>query len=313
MLSAFEAEAFSWTHATRSRSAIALRIAWTWLNRGARIRTGDLADPNGARYQAALHPERAIGYRTAGMASRDDIIARANELLDVASYPDYGPVGLQVAGASEVAKLACGVSASRELFERAAAAGAQMVLVHHGLFWDKDTRVVGPVMRERLRALFDADLTLVAYHLALDAHPEVGNNALLARELGVEPETRFTEWGYGGRLARPTRIDELSSRVSERLGQMPLVFSYGPEEIERVAVVTGGAARYVGRAAEEGYDCFVTGEADEPTKHAAKEARVHFVAGGHYATETLGVRALAERLADEFGLQWAFVDLPNPV
>ena len=248
------------------------------------------------------------------MAPRDDIIAWADEYLDVASYPDYGPVGLQVAGADEVRKIVCGVSASRELFERAAGAGAQLVLVHHGLFWDRDPRVVGPVLRERLRALFDADLTLAAYHLALDAHPEVGNNALLAGELGVERERRFADGlGFGGRLAEPLPVSELSARVQERLGQMPLVFSYGPELVERVAVCSGGAARYLADAAAEGYDCFVTGEADEPTKHASKEAGVHFVAAGHYATETLGVRALAAKLAEELGLDWEFVDLPNPV
>ena len=248
------------------------------------------------------------------MAARDDIVAWADELLDLASYPDYGPMGLQVVGAAEVRKIVCGVSASRELFERAGEAGAQMVLVHHGLFWEKDTRVVGPVMRERLRALFDADLSLVAYHLALDAHPEVGNNALLCEELGIERDARFADgWGFGGRLPDPLPVSVLAERVQERLGRMPLVFSYGPELVERVAVCTGGAARYVGQAAEQGYDCFVTGEADEPTKHAAKEAGIHFVAGGHYATETLGVRALSARLAERFELAWDFVDLPNPV
>lgn len=248
------------------------------------------------------------------MASRDDIVAWADAYLDVASYPDYGPVGLQVAGADEVRKIVCGVSASRELFERAAQAGAQLVLVHHGLFWEKEPRVVGPVLRERLRALFDADLTLAAYHLALDAHPEVGNNALLAGELRVECERRFADGlGFGGRLAEPLPISDLASRVQARLGQMPLVFSYGPELVERVAVCSGGGARYLADAAAEGYDCLVTGEAAEPTKHAAKETRVHFVAGGHYATETLGVRALAAKLAEELGLEWEFVDLPNPV
>jgi dinuclear metal center YbgI/SA1388 family protein len=247
------------------------------------------------------------------VASRDEIVAFANEYLDIGSFPDYGPMGLQVVGATEVAKIACGVSASRDLFERAAEAGAQMVIAHHGLFWDKDSRVVGPVMRSRLKALFDADLSLLVYHLALDAHPEVGNNALLADELGVERERRFTEWGYGGRLKGPASISEFSALVQERLEHPPLVFSYGPETITRVAVVTGGAARYVGAAAVEGYDCFVTGEADEPTKHETKEAGIHFVGGGHYATETLGVRALAAKLADEFGVEWEFVDLPNPV
>jgi dinuclear metal center YbgI/SA1388 family protein len=248
------------------------------------------------------------------VASRDEIVAWADELLDAASYPDYGPMGLQVAGAEEIRKLVCGVSASRELFERAAEAGAQLVLVHHGLFWDRDTRVIGPVMRERLRALFDADLSLVAYHLALDAHPEVGNNALLCEELGIEREGRFADGlGFGGRLPEAVPVSVFAERVQERLGRMPLVFSYGPELVERVAVCSGGAARYLADAAAEGYDCFVTGEADEPTKHAAKEAGVHFVAAGHYATETLGVRALSARLAERFDLAWDFVDLPNPV
>jgi dinuclear metal center YbgI/SA1388 family protein len=247
------------------------------------------------------------------MESRDEILAFAAELLELDSYPDYGPMGLQVAGADEVVKIACGVSASRELFERATEVGAQLVLVHHGLFWDKDSRVVDRVMRGRLQALFAGDLTLAAYHLALDAHPELGNNALLAGELGVSTDERFSPWGYGGRLGAPTTVSDFSTLVQEKLGRMPLVFSYGPETIERVAILTGGAARYVEQAAAEGYNCFVTGEADEPTKHAAKEAGIHFVAGGHYATETLGVRALAAKLAEQFSLEWEFVDLPNPV
>jgi dinuclear metal center YbgI/SA1388 family protein len=222
-------------------------------------------------------------------------------------------MGLQVMGASEVRKIACAVSASRELFERAAELGAQLVLVHHGLFWDRDSRVIGPELKGRLRTLFDADLTLAAYHLALDAHPELGNNVLLAQELGVDPVERFAEIGFGGPLDRPQPMDEFATRVRQRLDWPPLVFSYGPETIERVAICSGGAARLLTDAVTGGYDCFVTGEATEPTKHAAKEAGVHFIAAGHYATETLGVRALAERIAQEFSLEWAFVDLPNPI
>jgi dinuclear metal center YbgI/SA1388 family protein len=247
------------------------------------------------------------------MALRDEILASAAEHLELDAYPDYGPMGLQVLGAEDVTKIACGVSASRDLFVAAGESGAQLVLVHHGLFWDKESRVVDRVLRGRLKALFDYDLTLAGYHLALDAHAEIGNNALLAAELGVQTDRRFTLWGCGGKLAAPTSMSDFSALVQEKLERMPLVFSYGPEEIERVAILTGGAARYVEQAAAEGYDCFVTGEADEPTKHAAKEAGIHFVAGGHYATETLGVRALAAKLADEFGLQWEFIDLPNPV
>jgi dinuclear metal center YbgI/SA1388 family protein len=247
------------------------------------------------------------------MAGRDEILAFAADVLDLPAFHDYGPMGLQVEGAAEVSKIVCAVSASRDLFERAAEAGAQLVLVHHGLLWDQDTRVVGREMRERLRVLIGNGITLAAYHLALDAHEELGNNALLCRELGVEPATRFAEWGYGGPLAPPLGADAFAAWIRERLDRPPLVFAYGPEEIRRVAVLTGGAARYLGEAVAEGYDCFVTGEAAEPTKHAAKEAGIHFVAAGHYATETFGVKALSARLADEFGLEWEFVDLPNPV
>jgi dinuclear metal center YbgI/SA1388 family protein len=247
------------------------------------------------------------------VASRDEILAFAADLLDLGAYPDYGPMGLQVEGATEVSKVLCGVSASRELFERAAEAGAQLVIVHHGVLWDNETRVVTRGMRERLRVLFEHDITLAAYHLALDAHEELGNNALLCRELGVEPETRFAGLGFGGPLEEPLAPDAFAARVRERLDRPPLLFSYGPEEIRRVAVLTGGAARYFTDAVADGYDCFVTGEAAEPTKHAAKEAGVHFVAAGHYATETFGVKALSARIADEFGVDWEFVDLPNPV
>lgn len=207
----------------------------------------------------------------------------------------------------------CGVSPSRELFEQAAEAGAQLVLCHHGLFWERDSRVVGPVLRERLRTLFDADLTFAAYHLALDAHPEVGNNAYLCRELGVERERPFAGVGWGGALSQPVAASDLAERVQEIVGRMPLLFSYGPEEIRRVAVCSGGAARHIADAVDEGYDCFVTGEAAEPTKHLAKEAGIHFVAAGHYATETSGVQLLAGKIAERFGVEWAFVDLPNPV
>ena len=246
------------------------------------------------------------------MAPRDEILAFADELLDVASYTDYGPVGLQVVGAEEVTALACGVSASRELFEHTAAVGAQMAIVHHGLFWDRDSRVVDSALRGRLRALFDGDITLAAYHLALDAHPELGNNALLARELGVEVEEPF-DVGHGGSLTEPLSPDAFTARIRGVLAREPLAFQYGPEEIRRVAVVSGGAAGLLPQAAAAGYDAFVTGEPAEPTMMIARELGIHFVAGGHYATERLGVQALAARLAAEFGLSWHFIELVNPV
>jgi dinuclear metal center YbgI/SA1388 family protein len=247
------------------------------------------------------------------LAARDEILAFADELLDLESYPDYGPMGLQIAGAEEVERIACGVSASLELFERATEAGAQLLLVHHGLLWDRDSRVVDGAFRSRLKALLDADITLAAYHLALDAHPEVGNNALLARELGIEPADRFADIGFGGPLSEPTDIDGFTARVRDALGAEPLVFADGPAQIQRAAVVTGGAARHLADAAREGYDLFLTGEADEPSLHTAQELGIHFVAGGHYATERIGIQALARRLAEQFDVDWQFIDLPNPV
>jgi dinuclear metal center YbgI/SA1388 family protein len=248
------------------------------------------------------------------VAHRDEIVRRANELLDVARFPEYGPPGLQVVGADEVRKLACGVSCSRELFERAAAAGAQMVLVHHGLFWRNEPVWVDRRQRGRLEALFAADLSLVAYHLALDAHPELGNNALLARALGVRVDAPFGEVGHGGCLREPWALDDLVACVRDAVGgREPLVFPYGPERVQRVAICSGGAQSLLIEAAHEGYDLFLTGEAGEPTLHTARELGIHFVAAGHYATELLGVQALARQLAGEFDLEWEFLDLPNPV
>lgn len=247
------------------------------------------------------------------MADREEILAHASELLDLDAYPDYGPMGLQVAGAEEVTRLACGVSASLELFERAASSEAQMLLVHHGLLWDRDPRVIDDAARRRLKTLFDADMTLAAYHLALDAHPEVGNNALLARELGIDASEPFAGIGFGGTLDEPASIEEFAARVRERVGSDPIVFAHGPDRIERAAVITGGAARYVADAAREGYDLFLTGEAAEPTLHSARELGIHFVAAGHYATERIGIQALTKRLAEQFDLEWEFIDLPNPI
>ncbi|MFN2471862.1 MAG: Nif3-like dinuclear metal center hexameric protein [Gaiellaceae bacterium] len=247
------------------------------------------------------------------MARRDEVIAYADELLDLASFPDYGPMGLQVAGRDEVTRIACGVSASLELFERAAAAGADLLIVHHGLLWDNEPRTIDDRMRRRLQVLFDAGITLAAYHLALDAHLELGNNASLARELGIRVEGPFAGIGVAGLVEDGTDAEAFAALVESRLGRRPLVFAEGPQTIRRVAIVSGGAARDVVGAAQAGFDLFLTGEPGEPTLHTARELGIHFVAAGHYATERLGVQALSERLAERFGLDWEFLELPNPV
>jgi dinuclear metal center YbgI/SA1388 family protein len=207
----------------------------------------------------------------------------------------------------------CGVSSSRELFRRAGEAGAQLVLVHHGLFWSNEPLLVDRRLKGRLEALFAADLTLAAYHLALDAHPEVGNNALLAERLGARREGAFAEIGVGARFSEPVAIDELTQRLERATGRKPLVFAEGPERIERIAVITGGGGTRLIQAAHERYDALVTGEPEEPALQTARELAIHFLAGGHGATETFGVQALAARLADEFSFEWEFVDIDNPV
>jgi dinuclear metal center YbgI/SA1388 family protein len=247
------------------------------------------------------------------VAQRDEIIAFADELLDAGSYRDYGPMGMQVVGAEQVTRVVCGVSSSLELFERSAAAGAQLVLVHHGLLWENEPRTIDRRMKRRLQVLFDTDITLAAYHLALDAHPEIGNNVLLARELGLDVDAPFAEIGVGGWFAEAPTISDLASLAARVVGREPLVFAEGPERIRRAAVVSGGGAQYLSRAAADGYDVLVTGEAAEPTMMTARELGIHFVAAGHYATERLGVQALAARIAERFGIDWEFVELENPV
>jgi putative NIF3 family GTP cyclohydrolase 1 type 2 len=181
------------------------------------------------------------------VASLDEIIAFLDELLEVRSFPDYGPNGLQVPGAEQVQLVATGVSAHRELFERAFEAGAQLVIAHHGLFWDFHPRTVSRAMRERLKLLFDANLSLAAYHLPLDAHPELGNNALLCEALGLERAEPFGEHrgravGFVGRYSEGVAFAELRARLERATGREPFAWDTGPELVRSVGIVSGGAA-----------------------------------------------------------------------
>jgi dinuclear metal center YbgI/SA1388 family protein len=252
------------------------------------------------------------------MARRDEIVAHLDELLEIGSFSDYGPNGLQVPGAEEVSLVVTGVSAQRELFERAADAGAEMVLCHHGLFWDFHPRAIGPGMKARLKVLFDADISLAAYHLPLDAHPEVGNNALICELLGLERSEPFAEFkgrpvGIVGRSAEGIPFDELRRRCAEAFGQEPFVWDAGPETVNSVGVVSGGAQGSFHVAIEHGVDAFLTGETAEHVMAEAREAGVHYISGGHYATETFGIRRLGDLVAEKFGLEHRFVDIPNPI
>lgn len=252
------------------------------------------------------------------MARRDEIIAFLDELLEPAGFADYCPNGLQVPGADEVDLVATGVSAQRALFEAAAGAGAQLVLCHHGLFWDGAPRAITETMRGRLHALFEADLSLAAYHLPLDAHPEVGNNALLCQLLGLargEPfaDHRGRSIGFVGRSEEGVALEGLIEGLTMGLGREPLVFASGPPVVHSIGIVSGGAAEHLRDAIAAGLDAFLTGEPAEYVMSEAHEAGIHFLAAGHYATETLGVRRLGELLAERFGVAHRFLDLPNPV
>jgi dinuclear metal center YbgI/SA1388 family protein len=253
------------------------------------------------------------------MTQISDILRTLDELLQPASFQDLGPNGLQVPGVEEVTRVVTGVSARRELCERAVELGAQRVLVHHGLFWNFHPTGLTPLLAERLRPLFRHDINLAAYHLPLDAHPELGNNAILARELGCVDQAPFGTY-KGTAIGRRGRFEgegltaaELHHRVQAVTGREPLLLGGGPGRIRTIGIVSGAAADTLGEAAAAGLDAFLTGEPREHITAEAQELGIQFVAAGHYATETFGVRALGELLAERFGVDHQFVDLPNPV
>jgi dinuclear metal center YbgI/SA1388 family protein len=242
-----------------------------------------------------------------------EAIAFLDDRLTPEEFEDLGPNGLQVPGARDVERVVTGVTAQRALFDRAVAEEAQLVLVHHGLFWRFNPVGLTPLLAERLRPLFKHDIALAAYHLPLDAHAEVGNNALLAAALGAHEHVAFAGIGRGATFAEPVPAGELFARVAAATAREPLVFDAGPAEIRRIAIVSGGAAGRLDQAIAEGYDAFLTGEPKENVMADAREAGIHFIAAGHYATETFGVRRLGELLAERFGIEHVWVDLPNPV
>jgi len=251
-----------------------------------------------------------------------DILAAADELLEPARFDDYCVNGLQVPGPEHVQTIATGVSAHAELFELAAQADAQLLLVHHGLFWGSGVRAIDTALKRRLQLLFDADIALTAYHLPLDAHPQLGNNALLAKALGATALTPFAlhhgqPIGFIATLA-PGETDglpaaDLFARVRQITQREPLVFDAGPAHVRRLAIVSGGGTDYTADAAAAGADALLTGEPSERSMAQAREARIHLIAAGHHATETFGIRALGGHLAERFGVRHVFLDVPNPV
>lgn len=253
------------------------------------------------------------------MASRDEIIRCCDETLDAASFEDYCPNGLQVPGAPEVGKIATCVSAHLESFERSIAIGAELLIAHHGLFWEFHPRALSEQMAARLKTALASDLNVAGYHLPLDAHREIGNNALLCEALGLSagPEAfgraRGSAIGVVGRSDEGLEASELFDRVRAAISPDPLIFEAGPEVVRSIGIVSGAASSSIAEAVRLGLDALLTGEPSEHAMADAREGGIHFIAAGHYATETRGVRRLGELLAERFGVEHEFIDVPNPI
>jgi len=245
-----------------------------------------------------------------------DLSAYCDQLLESARFDDYCPNGLQVEGGREVRMLASGVTASQALIETALAAGADALLVHHGLFWKGDSPCLCGIKRRRVATLVRGDMSLLAYHLPLDAHPQLGNNARLAELLGLVG-ARPTAAGKGllwcGELPEAASLEALAGHVTQALGRVPLTIPAGGRPIRRIAWCSGAAQGYLEQAAALGVDAYLSGEISEPTVHQARELGVHYLAAGHHATERYGVQALGAHLAERFGLRHQYLEIPNPV
>jgi dinuclear metal center YbgI/SA1388 family protein len=250
----------------------------------------------------------------ANLVHRDEISCYLSAYLEVDRFPDYGPNGLQVEGRAQIGRLVSGVTASLALIEAAVAAGAGAIVVHHGLFWrGQDGRITGWLKR-RLAALLAADINLLAYHLPLDAHPEVGNNAQLGARLGLAVQSRFGERDLGA-LGSPVNgwsLQALGALLQQRLGRVPTVVPGDGRPIRRLGWCTGGAQGFFEAAIAAGADAYLTGEISEPQAHIARETGVAFIACGHHATERYGAPALGEHLAQRFGLEHRFIEIDNP-
>jgi len=250
--------------------------------------------------------------------SLQELINYSNELLTPERYRDYCPNGLQVEGRAEVRKIVTGVTASQALLDSAVELNADLILVHHGYFWKGEAEPVTGIKKRRLKTLLENDISLLAYHLPLDGHPELGNNARLAELLGLqvdgglEPENPLSI-GLVGRLKSPMVASAFSQHIASVLGREVMHIEGGADLVETVAWCSGAAQGYIDKAAQLGVDAYISGEISEPTVHSARELGIHYYSAGHHATERYGVQALGQALAEKFGLEHQFVDIKNPV
>ncbi len=251
---------------------------------------------------------------TTSSIERDALVAHLDQLLDAARFRDYGPNGLQVEGKPHIAKLVTGVTASLALIEQAVAAGADAILVHHGLFWrGQDGRVTG-WMRQRLGLLMQHNINLLAYHLPLDAHAELGNNAQWGLQLGLAADARFGDQALGFIGPAPTNLtlDGLAQQVAHTMQRTPTVLPGDGRPLRRVAWCSGGAQGTFEAAIAAGADVYLTGEISEPQAHYARETGVAYLACGHHASERYGVQAVGRAVAARFGVGHEFIEVGNP-
>mgnify|MGYP001604325149 CR=1 FL=1 len=255
------------------------------------------------------------------MIARNELVNYLADILNVPAFDDYCPNGLQVEGREDITKIIGGVTASQALVDAAVTQGADALLVHHGYFWKGEDPCVVGMKQRRLKSLLDAGINLLAYHLPLDAHPELGNNAQLAKLLSLKTMGSFglgsvgsgPDIGLFGELEKKLTAQAFGQHLTEKLGRAPVHIDGSNSEIRTIAWCTGAAQGYLEHAAALGVDAFLTGEISEKTVHEARELGIHFFSAGHHATERGGVMALGAYLASEFEVEFEFVDIDNPV
>lgn len=252
------------------------------------------------------------------MAKLTDIIAWCDQTLKAAEFKDYAPNGLQIEGRGEVNKIVCAVSASQTAIEAAIAQGADLLLVHHGYFWKGEAYPITGMRGQRIKRLIQHDISLVGYHLPLDSHPTLGNNAAIADLLelksieALNPNERHPI-GNIGYLAAPMTPEDFHNYVSKRLGFNAIHLPAQKTHIQKIGFCTGGAQDFIHQAAAQGCDAYISGEVSERTFYEAEELNVHYYACGHHATERYGVQRLAQELSDEFGIETSYFELNNPI
>jgi len=249
---------------------------------------------------------------------RDHLVRYLDEYLAAHEGKDYGPNGLQVQGRGQIRRVVTGVSACLELFRKARERDADAIVVHHGIFWDWQSPRLTGMHYDRVAELLLHGVNLLAYHLPLDRHPKVGNNAVAARALGLEDLEPFGDAyglpvGFRGRFPEPIPAEELVRRAGDFYGREPLAFTEGPDRVSTLGIISGGAQKELQTAIELGLDAFITGEVSEWVMNTARETRTHYLACGHYATEKCGIQAVGDLIHDRFDLEVEFIDIPNPV